>query len=54
MKCLYCGGSGTISVIKNNAEFYFNGDEPIIEDEPCDECGGSGMAESPIIPSGKE
>lgn len=32
-KCDVCNGTGS-------ADFHYNGDEPIIETEPCEDCEG--------------
>jgi len=40
-KCPYCV-EGKIDVILNSGEFFSSGDAPIIEKEPCEECGGTG------------
>lgn len=41
MRCLYCD-KGVIHRLINSAGFHFNAEEPIEEDEACEECGGTG------------
>ena len=38
IKCEVCGGTGEIDVLLNYSEFHFEGDEPIYQKEPCEEC----------------
>lgn len=42
VKCSYCK-NGTVEVLKNYADFHYDACEPIIEEEPCEECGGYGF-----------
>lgn len=43
-KCKYCN-NGKVTRLENYADFHYNGDEPIIIEEDCEECGGTGDAE---------
>jgi hypothetical protein len=36
--CDVCNGSGVIEFMINSSDFHYNGDEPIIETEPCEYC----------------
>lgn len=38
MKCETCGGKGYNIVLVNYADFHFNGDYPITEEIPCEDC----------------
>lgn len=31
---------GYVHIILNSSDYYFNGDEPIYEQEPCEDCSG--------------
>lgn len=44
--CPYCH-NGTVSTLNNYADFHFDSSEPIFEESPCEECGGSGYIEMP-------
>jgi len=36
--CEYCNGTGVRKVLVNSYGFNFEADEPIIENEPCEDC----------------
>jgi len=44
MKCKYCDGKGYTFIMLNPKGYYYNGDEPITDKVPCEECGGTGEA----------
>lgn len=39
--CPYCI-KGEVEVLMNAGDFHYQGEAPIIEFEPCEECGGTG------------
>jgi len=43
--CPYCLSKGTIPVLMNKVAHQINGDEPIFEEQPCEECRGIGCLE---------
>lgn len=49
MKCPYCK-EGKVTRLINSEGFHFNSEEPIEEEEPCEECGGTGKLPEVIIP----
>ena len=47
MKCPYCD-NGVVYVLVNSSGFYFEAEEPIEEENPCEECGGTGELEDEL------
>lgn len=45
-KCPYCT-DGIIEKLMNYSGFYHEGEEPIMEYDTCEECGGFGTVHSP-------
>ena len=41
--CDTCKGMGYVYFLLNQSDYYFNGDEPIEEEEVCEDCGGTGL-----------
>lgn len=42
-KCSVCSGTGVIERLANYAGYHYHQEEPIIETDCCDECGGEGI-----------
>lgn len=42
-KCEYCNGTGLITILLNTGCVYDGWEEPIYDDIPCEECGGTGL-----------
>ena len=45
-ECIICHGKGKIKILSNSSDYHYNGDDPIVEDQPCEECDGTGKVSS--------
>ncbi len=49
MSCPYCT-NGIVLVLLNAADFHCGGDEPIIEERACEECGSQQAEPAGVTP----
>jgi hypothetical protein len=43
MKCPFCNGEGKRYILVNQDALYDGFENPVVETEPCEECGGTGQ-----------